>query len=216
MTVPRLAARLREETHALHHVAEHSGIMRDLLRGRLDRHLYLLLLRNLHAIYAALESALNRHAESTLVAPVRFPLLFREPALREDLEHLHGSDWASLSIVDAAAAYVERLQQLSDDRPVLLTAHAYVRYMGDLSGGQLLHEIVRRSYGADSTGTAFYRFPVAVDVRTIKAQFHTALETLGVDADEERNIVDEAKSAFSRHARLFEELAAPRYTPSPP
>ena len=223
----RLAARLRDETQALHRVAEHSGIMRELLHGRLDRRAYCLLLRNLHALYVALEGAMDRHAMATLVSPIRFPPLFRASALREDLEHLHGGDWAALALVDATRAYVERLQQIADEQPVLLVAHAYVRYMGDLSGGQLLRDIVRRSYALDDAGIAFYRFPANIDAQTAKWQFRAAIDALPVDPPTARDIVEESKSAFARHARLFEELVAVpdatvaraavrRYKPSPP
>ena len=62
MSTLQLATRLREETQSLHRVAERSGVMRDLLHGRLDQRDYCLMLRNLHAIYETLESALDRHA----------------------------------------------------------------------------------------------------------------------------------------------------------
>lgn len=42
----------------------------------------------------------------------------------------------------------------------LLLAHAYVRYMGDLNGGQVIKESVCKAYDLDDTGDGlrFYRF----------------------------------------------------------
>jgi heme oxygenase (biliverdin-producing, ferredoxin) len=208
MSGSRLSTRLREETQTLHRAAEQSGVMHELLTGRLDARVYSLLLRNLHAIYEPLEGALDRHAASALVAPVRIRALFRATALREDLEYLYGNAWTSLAIAGATSAYVARLEEISRDQPALLSAHAYVRYMGDLSGGQLLRDIVRRAFALDEkAGTAFYRFPEGVDAQVMKEQFRAAIDDLPVDAAGARAIIDEARSAFERHSRLFEELS---------
>jgi len=53
-----------------------------LLHGRLDRRGYRLLLRNLEAIDAAFESALQRHAAHPALARFDFAALARTPALR--------------------------------------------------------------------------------------------------------------------------------------
>jgi heme oxygenase (biliverdin-producing, ferredoxin) len=210
MSKLRLAARLREETRSQHRAAEQSGVMRDLLHSRLSAHAYILLLRNLYALYETLEGALDLHAASALVAPVRMLTLYRALALRKDLEHLRGGAWPSLAVADATSAYVERLQEISGNQPALLAAHAYVRYMGDLSGGQLLREVVQRAFGLEhQAGTAFYRFPESVDLRAMKDRFRAALDGLPVDAIGAQAIIDEAKSGFERHSRLFAELSLP-------
>jgi heme oxygenase len=207
MSELRLAARLREATQTLHRAAEGSGVMQRLLKGRIDSGAYCLLARNLHALYAALERALDRHAALPDVAPIRFPALFRTSALAEDLRCLHGPHWATLPLVPAMRDYTARLDELADVRPALLSAHAYVRYMGDLSGGQLLRDIVRRALARhDGSGTAFYAFGDAVDADAVKAQFRSALDRLPVDAAGADAIVAEASSAFGRHVLLFAEL----------
>jgi heme oxygenase len=205
----RLAARLREATQALHRAAESSGVMRQILDGRIEAGAYCLLARNLHALYAALERALDRHAALPVVAPIRFPALFRTSALEEDLRYLHGADWAELPLAPAMRDYVARIDDLAAVRPALLSAHAYVRYMGDLSGGQMLRDIVRRALGrhdGDGAGTAFYAYGDAVDAGEAKARFRSALDALPVDAVGADAIVAEANSAFGRHLLLFTEL----------
>ena len=89
-----LAERLRDATRELHAQAERSGVMRTLLRGELGRGDYALLLRNLHAIYAALEAALAQHGGHPVLAPVDDPALRRRAALEADLALLAGADWA--------------------------------------------------------------------------------------------------------------------------
>jgi hypothetical protein len=61
---------------------------------------------------------------------------------------LHGPGWAHrLTTVPAAAAYATTCKQLSATRPALLAAHVYVRYLGDLNGGQMLSRIVAKGLG---------------------------------------------------------------------
>ena len=48
---------------------------------------------------------------------------------------------------------------LSRDEPALLVSHAYVRYLGDLNGGQVLQRVVTGNAGLGSgIGTRFYEF----------------------------------------------------------
>ncbi len=202
-----LSLRLRDETRALHRLAERSGAMGELLQGRLDPAAYGALLRNLHALYAALEPALDRHRQSPAVSAVRRPALYRASALRVDLVHWCGTGWAAAPLTAAMSAYLDRLREIDGGQHALLAAHAYVRYLGDLSGGQLLRHIVQRTYGLHgAVGTAFYRFE-AVDVALVKTQFRAALDELPADDALAAQIVAEACAAFRRHATLFQELA---------
>lgn len=205
-----LAERLRADTRGLHTLAERAGIMPALLRGQLDRRSYCALLRNLHPIYAALESSLARHAAHAIVGPVVFPALFRLAALADDLTLLHGDGWADdLPLQPAAAAYALRLRDIDATSPALLVAHAYVRSLGDLSGGQLLRGIVAKSLGlGNDQGTRFYAFGSAADVSQHLHAFRAALNALPADRACVEAIVAEARSAFERHAVLFEQLAA--------
>jgi heme oxygenase len=205
-----LTSRLKDATRELHQVAERAGGMSALLRGRFDRAQYCLLLRNLHALYAALEAALDRHATLPQVAPVRVPVLYRTAALAADLRDLHGAGWSTLPVAVAMASYVAHLEDVARTRPPLLAAHAYVRYMGDLSGGQILRDVVRRALDLrDGAGTAFYTFTGSGDGREIKERFRAALDGMPVDDALAQEIVGEARDAFSRHVVLFEELHRP-------
>jgi heme oxygenase len=200
--VPDLPSRLREATRELHAQAERSGLMALLLRGRIGRAAYCALLRNLHALYAVLEQA----DDAALVDPV----LHRADALAQDLEHLHGPGWREqLPLAPATQAYVERLQALLRSGSRALAAHAYVRYLGDLHGGQVLRGLVRRGLGLGEEGqpgTRFYDFGDAARVQELRGEFRRRLAALPLAADEQQAIVDEACWAFAQHARIFEEL----------
>jgi heme oxygenase len=215
MTGERLSARLRAATRAMHAAAERSGIMSRLLRGDIDLAAYCLLLRNLHALYAALEGALDRHMDSPEVAPVRFPALFRTAAVSADLSHLHGDGWGELPLAAATQSYCARIDALCGESAGLLVAHAYVRYMGDLSGGQILRPIVRRALGlAKGAGTQFYAFGDRGEIEAQKERLRAAIDALPIDAAAAEAVVAEANDAFVRHAQLFEALQGTCLTPS--
>lgn len=206
---PTLAARLRIETRRHHAQAERAGIMPALLRGTLGLGSYVRLLVNLHAVYQALENGLTRQASHPQVAPIWFPALFRVPALQADLKVLAPDVQLGGGLCLATQAYVARLQHLAQHQPEGLVAHAYTRYLGDLSGGQMLGEIVARSLGLRSEeGIGFYQFGTPAEVGRHLQTFRAGLNALPLDIAGCDRVVAETTRAFQHHIALFEELAA--------
>lgn len=205
-----LAQRLRDGTQPLHTRTEQAGVMPALLRGTLPAVGFHHLQRNLHVVYAALEPALQAHAHHPALAPLHQPVLARCAALAADLADLHGPDWATaLPVLAAASSYAQRLQHLATHQPEALAAHAYVRYLGDLAGGQALARVVRRAYGlAGPAGTRFFDFGSAEQVKALALGFRQGLDALPLGPAQVDSLVAEAQWAFGQHARLFEALAA--------
>jgi heme oxygenase len=204
---PSPAETLRAGTRRLHAAVERAGIMPSLLRGRLDRVGYCRLLRNLHDIYGSLEPALLRHARQPALAPLLLPEVFRADALADDLRVLHGADWQGLPSMPATRIYVERLCRIDREDPPLLLAHAYVRYLGDLSGGRIVGRIVAGSLGlADGQGLRFYDFGGDERAAALAARLRRGIDEACAAAPLDA-VVAEAQQAFRLHARLFEELA---------
>ncbi|MFG6432050.1 heme oxygenase (biliverdin-producing) [Roseateles sp. LYH14W] len=201
-----LSSRLKQETRPLHTRVEQSGVMAALLRGRLSLPGYCALLRNLHAIYEALEAGLGRHPVD---ARLWRPELSRVQPLEQDLDRLHATPWRTHGpLMPATVAYVERLTLLGRTEPVLLLAHAYLRYLGDLHGGQVLARLVSRQFALDGqAGTAFYAFGDPAQVEALKADFRAGLDALPLTTEQADAFVAEACQAFRLHRQLFEELA---------
>lgn len=208
MTHP-LALRLRDATRPWHAQAERAGVMAQLLHGQLTRAGYVRLLRNLQAIYAALEPALVRHGQCPPLDAIAVGSLAREAALRNDLTVLHGARWHDeLQLVSEAADYAERLRTLDRQDPTRLVAHAYVRYLGDLSGGQVLARVVAGGFGlADRQGLCFYDFGPAAEVARQARALRAALDAMPLTPAQADAVLEEACDAFARHCRLFEQLA---------
>jgi len=203
-----LAQALRTRTRQLHTEVERSGVMHALLRGRIDRPSYCLLLRNLHDIYRALEGALERHASLPTIAPILLPGLARRETLAEDLLSLHGAAWKTdLPVLPAAQGYVARLAAAEREAPGHLLAHAYVRYLGDLSGGQILRRIVAQSLGLEGAeGTRFYTFGEPDQAPGLAQRFRAGLDAIKVDGAAINALVVEAQWGFAQHGRLFRQV----------
>lgn len=204
-----LSQRLREETADLHRIAERSGIMVELLRGRLERRAYVALLRDLLEVYTALEARLESTAGAVAIAGIHDRALFRTGSLRDDLASLHGAGWADDVPPGAEAmAYAARLQEAT---PLQLAVHAWVRYLGDLSGGQALGPVIARalglSGGAAADGVSFYRFPEIHDIASYKQRFRGALDAIPLASGEGDQAVAEARDAFRLNVRVFEDVA---------
>lgn len=204
-----LARSLKLATQTLHAQVEQSPPIRALIGGQISRSAYCALLRNLYEIYVALEAALSRHALHPLIAPVFSPPLFRANVLAADLFDLHGEGWmVELEVARSTLIYVERLSEIESMSPELLVAHAYVRYLGDLSGGQLLKLAVQQNHALSPQHSArFFDFGSAQEIVKMTHEFRTGLDAIASDGGSDCKIVAEAQLAFALHARLFEELA---------
>ena len=197
-----LAGRLRHATQALHRAAERSPLMAAVLRGKVDRDRYAALLAQLRPIYQALEDGLDRHAGHPGFAAFGFDALRRAPALAADLQRLGA---AEQPLRPATVAYVDRLRRDDERQPPRLVAHAYVRYLGDLHGGQQLARIVDSALGLGAGTLRFHDF--GAHVHDAIARFRAALDALPVDAAQSQIVVDEACWSFEQHLHLFDELA---------
>lgn len=184
--------RLRHETKPAHREAERSGFLADLIRGRADRPGYALYLRNLAPVYAALESALERR-DSPLLAPFRQAGLRRAPWLMADLYALVGSAWRSLPELAEARRYALAVEAADD---IGLAAHAYTRYLGDLSGGQILRDVLTKSLALHETALSFYAFPDVLDIAATKDAARRSLDRLGARSRATDALIEAAKDAF--------------------
>ncbi|NEO08962.1 biliverdin-producing heme oxygenase, partial [Moorena sp. SIO3I8] len=89
----------------------------------------------------------------------------------------------------------------------LLVAHSYTRYLGDLSGGQILKKIAQRGMNlSDGQGTAFYEFKQIPDEKGFKANYRQAMDELPIDDATADRIVEEANAAFGMNMKMFQEL----------
>lgn len=206
-TATALADRLRAATWELHRRAERTGFVRDLLGGRASRPGYTLYLRNLLPAYEALERGLERHDRSPALAGLARPAVYRARAIGDDLVGLHGDDWAAgLPLLEVAERYARRLAEAAQAAPHRLVAHAYVRYLGDLNGGQILRRRLADSLELPPRCLGFYDFPAIADLDSFKETYRGAIDRSPLDEIEAHDVVEEARLAFRLNIELSEAV----------
>jgi heme oxygenase len=203
-----LATKLREGTKKSHTMAENVGFVKCFLKGVVEKTSYRTLVANLYFVYSAMEEEMERHKQHPILAGIYFPELNRKASLEQDLSYYYGTNWREQVAPSAAAkAYIQRIREVSSTEPELLAAHSYTRYLGDLSGGQILKGIAQRAMNlADGEGTAFYEFRDISDEKQFKQIYRKALDEFPVDDATADRIVNEANAAFEMNMKMFMEL----------
>lgn len=203
---PALSALLREATAEQHTRAETSGFVTALMRGDSTREAYVDLARQHHAIYAALERAASGLAADPRSLVARFPELPRTAALEADLTALAGPDWRDRPLASATLRYVERLDVVASAWSGHYLAHAYTRYLGDLSGGQIVRTMLQRHYALAPEHLGFYHFADVPKPKVFKDRYRQAMDDAGYDAPERAAIAAESRVAFDLNTALFADL----------
>ena len=93
---------------------------------------------------------------------------------------------------------MDRIHEVGEKDPVLLVAHSYTRYMGDLSGGQILKKVAQRALKLPSTGEGlnFYQFDGIHSHKGFKQLYRSRMNELELDTETKDRIVDESNRAF--------------------
>ncbi|NEP18504.1 MAG: heme oxygenase [Leptolyngbya sp. SIO4C1] len=203
-----LAKELREGTKQAHSMTENVNFVRYFLKGLIDKNSYRKLMASLYFVYSEMEVQMQRHQAHPILSKIHFPELARRRSLEKDLQFYYGDDWHNqVAASPATQVYLGRIQDIANTAPELLIAHAYTRYMGDLSGGQILKGIAQRAMGlSGGQGTAFYEFDDIADEKAFKVVYRQRLNELPLSQATIEDIVNEANAAFGMNMKLFQEL----------
>lgn len=223
-----LARALKQGTRQAHRAIERVTLVRSFLRGAIDRATYARLLFNLRRVYIQLEAGLTLHRRHQLLGRLYLPVLFRQRELERDLQALaahgvpgltglgslgplaaQGADPGGLLCSPAADRYCQRLAHLTEEEPLLLVGHFYTRYLGDLSGGQILRRLLAPVLALPAgQGLSFYDFAGYPDTTPLRDEVRLRLDSLGLDPTGPlgARLVQEARHAFALNQALFEEL----------
>ncbi|KAJ7673552.1 hypothetical protein B0H17DRAFT_1208371 [Mycena rosella] len=221
---------VREGTKQAHEEVEVSPAAAAMLRGELDKEEYVRFLMMLWHIYNTFERGLERHQNNPVLEPTYNPtVLARAPPLSADIAYLLGvpeSSWKSHRIhvqlmaaqPPALESYVARIQAIADSPdPSPLLAHAYVRYLGDLSGGQTIQRALGKAYGLTigGPGLSFYAFKelhsakpaTQGDMKRIKEWFRAGMNTgAGGDVVVKEAVMHEASRVFEYTGAIFKAV----------
>jgi heme oxygenase (biliverdin-producing, ferredoxin) len=198
-----LADRLRAATRAEHRAAERSLLLRCFAHGATDRAVYRRLLSDLLPVYQRMEAAMQPGTIDPTLAAIWDPVLARSARLHRDLETLGGALAASAP----ALSYAAWIDELARTRPQQLVAHVYTRYLGDLSGGQILCHLLRSGLGADIS-VAFYQFDE--EPASLKTALRARIDALAADEAQLDAWCEEARAVFRRNQAVFAALGPAR------
>lgn len=200
---------IRTASHEQHAEAENSSFMSDMLGGRLGVAAYRRYTEQLWFVYRALESTSGALAADPVAGPFIRPELARTPQLARDLAHLGGPRWdAGLEPLPATATYAARIAECARTWPAGYVAHHYTRYLGDLSGGQIIRGTAERTWGfaRKGDGVRFYVFERIGNPAAFKREYRALLDALPVDELEKQRVVEECRRAFALNTAVFHEL----------
>lgn len=200
---------IRTASQAQHTEAESSAFVSDMLGGRLGRAAYTRYTEQLWFVYQALEDAAECLLDDPVAGPFIRPELMRVAELERDLVHLLGAGWrTTASALPATRAYAARITEVARDRPAGYVAHHYTRYLGDLSGGQVIRAAAEKRWGFahKGDGVRFYVFAGIGNPAAFKRGYRALLDALPVEDAEKQRAVEECRRAFALNTAMFREL----------
>ena len=209
MTVIPFSQALRERTRSGHSASEGASFMDDLMTGAGSRDDYIALVAQHFFIYEALESAAASLADNAEAATFITPQLTRLPALEADLAFLIGADWrAAIVPLPTTARYVARISEVAAEGWAGgFIAHHYTRYLGDLSGGQIIRTLMQRQFGFETNGVGFYLFDEIGKPKEFKETYRDQLDAVAWSDEERERVIDEVLLAYTFNTDLFSDLA---------
>lgn len=197
---------LRAATSRAHESAETSSFIGELMAGRLSIEAWQLLLEQLDYVYRALESTANVMRDDDQCAELLYAELDRAESIERDLRALRiRTGVAPIGMLASTREYVERILSCRNDG-VRYIAHHYTRYLGDLSGGQVMRVKFKEHYGLQDDEATFFRFEHIDAAPRFKKRYRELLDALELDEAGRIRIVDEANASFRCNQHIFEEL----------
>jgi heme oxygenase len=190
--------------------AHNSAFMSDLLGGRLGVTAYARFTEQLWFVYRALEDGARSLAADPVAGPFLKTDLHRVAALERDLDHLLGPGWQSHAVaLPATTHYTDRIRETAATWPAGYVAHHYTRYLGDLSGGQIVRDIAEKTWGFQrkGDGVRFYVFDTISNPAAFKREYRRHLDDLAADELERQRVVAECLHAFALNTAVFAALA---------
>ncbi len=203
------SARLKDVTKADHDEAEGSEFITTLMNGTRSSRDYVLLLSQYTYIYAALETGVRALAGDPDLAAIFDLRLERSPQIKADLDGLlpaHGLADIPAPL-PATRDYVQHIRAAAQD-PARIVAHHYLRYLGDLSGGQIIGRLVERHYGIAQDDLSMWRFEGIDKYKPYKDEYRAKLDAYAVTPERASSLLDEAAKGFTLNKALFGELLA--------
>jgi len=200
---------LKEGTKKSHNAAENTKFVSQFLKGVLDPEEYAKLLSNFYYVYSTMEECVSSSTDPYVKNLKRWSVILnRTSFLTRDLRYYYGPMWREKAVPsEACNTYCYRINEVAENDPYLLIAHHYTRYIGDLSGGQILKGIAQKALNPPvGEGLHFYDFPRIEDSKAWKTEYRAVLDGLNFDEQQKNALITEANYAFRLNMYMFDEI----------
>lgn len=204
-----LSETFKESTSHIHKTIEEHPFLVLLCKEELTPVQYFSHLIDLKCVYDSLDDSIKSSlAKEPRLKNICFKGLERSSALKKDLL---APEFFGLTGTPStqAKAYKHHLEKISNVKPILLIAHAYTRYLGDLSGGMMLKRHIANAW---PHAVNFYDFDSLLkdndleSVKAFKELFKTKINSLQISAEELEALSLEANEAFILSGNLFNAI----------
>tara|TARA_B100000427_G_scaffold310910_1_gene301075 strand:+ start:300 stop:992 length:693 start_codon:yes stop_codon:yes gene_type:complete len=207
--ITQFSKEIKEGTKKSHSAAENTKFVASFLKGVLDPEEYRKLITNFWYVYETMELRLQESNDPFVKELKQWNvLLFRTAFIQRDLRYYYGPFWREKQIpTEACNKYCHRINEIAEKDPYLLIAHHYTRYIGDLSGGQILKGIAKKALNPpEGEGLHFYDFPMIEDAKAFKTEYRSTLDNLDLTREQKDALVEEANYAFKLNMDMFNEM----------
>lgn len=168
-------------------------------------------------IFAKIEGILNdsKHPQICKLKPL-LEKLQRTPGARADMTYYLTSErrqqleesWKANS--GACSEYLQRLEWIEANDPVLIIAYVYHLYAGMLAGGQIIKRMVKKAMGLKKSGekgVEIFCLPDGIIAKLFMAEWKKMLnEELDLKEEEEARVIKEGNEVFRLNDALIETI----------
>jgi heme oxygenase len=201
----KLSEILRETSKVPHAEVESTAFAKNLANGKLSQEEYVKYLTALKPIYCELEQQLTANHKIEALESFTtdsFKVLYRTEAIEKDLLAFGMKEQAPVAGVKD---YVGHLKEIAKTKPHLLIAHVYIRYLGDLFGGQMIMKKIETLWPGK---IAFYHYAAPLDKKPMLfvRKFKQLLDEAPLDTSQINEVAQEALWAYKQHTVIFSQL----------
>jgi len=198
---------IKAGTKKSHSAAENTSFVKSFLRGVVSKDSYKVLVADLYFVYRTMEEEVRKLKDHPVVGKINLPELERVNNLERDLRYFYGPIWRGLiEPTEACNRYCDRITEVAKNEPELLVGHHYTRYLGDLSGGQILKGIAEKAMNLEGEGLYFYEFDKIDNAKEYKTKYRSILDELPLTESQQNAIIVEANWAFRLNMHMFDQL----------
>ena len=199
---------IKEKSSLLHTASEHSGYIKKIIDGTATVEGYAEYIFNLEKMYNAIETAIDKNSDINVIKPFVKKELYRSKLIRKDVDFLLGDKVNSMKILASTEASITKIEELSQNKPELVIAYAYTRFLADLFGGRTFFSLLNTTYKIPTEGLNYYQFPEINDLREYVMKYHTLLAEINISNEMKSEFINEVNNAYIYNLAISNELNA--------